>query len=385
MGDLRGGMLLIPMFLPSSERDWIQYQGRTARQDKRGQMTAVLNIESYAEGLFPPEAVEKVRKVGADDEVWAPNNPREIERLILEHGVKETDQRMEKNQIAFVSGMRANELCELVWAICRHDDNGRPELSLAGPRKRSFLTLVNEFQYMKLDEMTRLASEILPDLKGDSRLSVTSVPREYRESYRPDNRTCKNVVFALDNSGSMIMEASGGKTRLEICKEQVLELFEMSVTDHDTIGLLMFNHEVSWLQQPTLACDAFESLRDGLGGVFADGGTAFHAAIVRGVEAVPGDPNAFVIVLTDGCEGVDKPTAEQVAHTLGDKAFCGVLVLITVGDQWKCQEEAFLSWERALGNDRFVHCEAQDESIHTAFGKVEALISGGGLLDTSGK
>ncbi|CAE8696196.1 unnamed protein product, partial [Polarella glacialis] len=46
--DAEGGLLLIPAVVPSSQREWIQFLGRTARQDRRGQYCAVLCSKDYA-------------------------------------------------------------------------------------------------------------------------------------------------------------------------------------------------------------------------------------------------------------------------------------------------------------------------------------------------
>merc|ERR1719157_45494 len=46
--DAQGGLLLIPTAIPLSQRDWTQYLGRTARQDRRGQFCAVLCESDYS-------------------------------------------------------------------------------------------------------------------------------------------------------------------------------------------------------------------------------------------------------------------------------------------------------------------------------------------------
>ncbi|CAK0853073.1 unnamed protein product [Prorocentrum cordatum] len=45
--DGRGGLLLIPTIVPTSQREWIQFLGRTARQDRRGQFCTVLCETDY--------------------------------------------------------------------------------------------------------------------------------------------------------------------------------------------------------------------------------------------------------------------------------------------------------------------------------------------------
>mmetsp|Transcript_40220 Transcript_40220/g.86259 ORF Transcript_40220/g.86259 Transcript_40220/m.86259 type:complete len:1349 (+) Transcript_40220:1-4047(+) len=44
--DKRGGLFVIVTWIPDSLRDWMQFKGRTARQDKNGQYAVVLNAET---------------------------------------------------------------------------------------------------------------------------------------------------------------------------------------------------------------------------------------------------------------------------------------------------------------------------------------------------
>eukprot|EP00928_Gymnodinium_smaydae_P023731 TRINITY_DN19468_c0_g1_i1.p1 TRINITY_DN19468_c0_g1~~TRINITY_DN19468_c0_g1_i1.p1 ORF type:complete len:1399 (-),score=264.60 TRINITY_DN19468_c0_g1_i1:93-3698(-) len=68
--DERGGLLLILEYVPDSEREWIQFLGRTARHDHPGQYVVVLNAEEYkkilAEGLGPTGEAGLVRRILED-------------------------------------------------------------------------------------------------------------------------------------------------------------------------------------------------------------------------------------------------------------------------------------------------------------------------------
>jgi hypothetical protein len=62
--DDNGGLLLVLEYIPDSEREWIQFLGRTARHDHPGQYAVILNQNDYKEALggdMPSEdaAVEK--------------------------------------------------------------------------------------------------------------------------------------------------------------------------------------------------------------------------------------------------------------------------------------------------------------------------------------
>merc|ERR1712093_219319 len=49
--DEKGGFLLILEYVPDSEREWIQFLGRTARHDHPGQYTVILNRQDYKDSL----------------------------------------------------------------------------------------------------------------------------------------------------------------------------------------------------------------------------------------------------------------------------------------------------------------------------------------------
>jgi hypothetical protein len=49
--DKNGGLLLVLEYIPDSEREWIQFVGRTARHDHPGQYAVVLNRAEYADAL----------------------------------------------------------------------------------------------------------------------------------------------------------------------------------------------------------------------------------------------------------------------------------------------------------------------------------------------
>merc|ERR1719498_2313731 len=49
--DEKGGFLLVLEYVPDSEREWIQFLGRTARHDHPGQYAVVLNTDDYSHAL----------------------------------------------------------------------------------------------------------------------------------------------------------------------------------------------------------------------------------------------------------------------------------------------------------------------------------------------
>lgn len=63
--DKNGGLLLILEYIPDSEREWIQFLGRTARHDHPGQYAVILNREDYKDALGSEsgEGVDVEKKV----------------------------------------------------------------------------------------------------------------------------------------------------------------------------------------------------------------------------------------------------------------------------------------------------------------------------------
>merc|ERR1740138_1039695 len=112
--DRLGGLLLIVMRIPFSCREWMQYQGRTARQDRRGQMCAVLCSKDYlteAEGIgraLPPAAYASHR------DGWTAPDAATAVAQIMTFGTAESRRALQESRRELVAGWRAHELCELI-------------------------------------------------------------------------------------------------------------------------------------------------------------------------------------------------------------------------------------------------------------------------------
>jgi len=114
--DRAGGLTLIVNYVPKCSRDWTQFLGRTARQDRRGQWMAVLNLEDYA---------AEVRASGQ------PLSPETAVDTILAWGSAETEARLQQVHGEHHRGLRANELSEEV--VRRRLLDGSPAGRMPGP------------------------------------------------------------------------------------------------------------------------------------------------------------------------------------------------------------------------------------------------------------
>ena len=122
---------------------------------------------------------------------------------------------------------------------------------------------------------------------------LAAVKKAWREDRKP-----ANVLLVLDTSGSMNDEG-----RLERAKEG-LEVFMREVGKQDRVGLTIFNDQI----RPLIAIQPFpkveNELKRTIGGLIADGGTAFYDAAAEGFESVRSlnDEERInaVVLLTDG-------------------------------------------------------------------------------------
>ena len=130
-----------------------------------------------------------------------------------------------------------------------------------------------------------------------------------RRSWREDRKPA-NVLLVVDTSGSM-----NDEDRLERAKEG-LETFFRQVGRQDSLGLTIFSDQI----QPLIPVAPFAQnerrIRDTVGNLIADGGTAVWDATVEGFEQVRSEADASrinaVVVLTDG-EDTDSSRSNEEA------------------------------------------------------------------------
>jgi len=258
--DRLGGLMLIVMHVPPSKREWIQYRGRTARQNWRGQYCVVLNVEDYRaldngrEEALPREAYE----LKPGDPPFAPSDPdATLVQRILDFGSKESARRLEQSRAVYNSGFIANEVCERVWTCpgwrtIQEQPNGRikVDVALSGKGRRLFLDICSRYRYMSAAEIAKAARAIdgPPDAPGQLEFSLmdSEVPdANYEKLPLPPQlaRPQKALLFLMDVSGSMSVNKIGPwMTRLEACKARVKSLImnDTIVSNGDLVGIVAF-------------------------------------------------------------------------------------------------------------------------------------------------
>jgi len=129
--EAHGGMLVITTFIPESERDWIQWKGRTARSDNKGQHAVVLRRDPLDKGdpekLNDPAFLATYRSGG----IGRYNPSIIVELLSIQDKKKEA--KIQEDEGTISKGKRLNELCDQYylthktglagrWPSCTNDE-----------------------------------------------------------------------------------------------------------------------------------------------------------------------------------------------------------------------------------------------------------------------
>jgi len=144
-----GGMLVIATSIPD-EREWIQWRGRTARQDRPGQFYVILDKQAKPFSSNP-RIVDKLKK--------AKNEDAKIE-ILLDHADEHIGDRLREFSGEQATGEKLNELTEIYYKqYPRGFDEPWPQ-----PDNRETDRLLRQFlsvhTHSKPEEVKRAAKEI---------------------------------------------------------------------------------------------------------------------------------------------------------------------------------------------------------------------------------
>lgn len=321
--DRNGGLMLIIQKVPEQSRDWIQYLGRTARQDKRGQWMAIIDKHAY-----------EARAAKFGDDLL----PQNAVATILSWGNQDTAGKIQEIMGSYNRGLRVNELSEEV--------SRRNLLANDPSNKEIMISLCNQFEKMSIAQIDELAAKI----KG---LTVTAIPTHAREvgAHQEARRSItsaqdsstkflagepRSICFLIDRSTSMLSQV-GRSTRFDICKKCILEIFQNNVEDHDLVGLYTFEtafREAFPLCQKGVHEDQLVGLINNL--PKPDGLTMFYDSVLNcmGKLAESGTDTKFLIALTDGADNMSRtqPNGEKISAQLRAGIPGLNLIVITCGN-----------------------------------------------------
>ena len=116
--DKAGGILVICAAVAESEREWVQWLGRTARSDRRGQYAVVLLEGEEPLRSLPGKGgfLARFASGSAQTKQYRP----ELIRALLDCRDVETKKKLEKDGEDIKSGMRLHELCDRFWSHPSH-------------------------------------------------------------------------------------------------------------------------------------------------------------------------------------------------------------------------------------------------------------------------
>ena len=125
------------------------------------------------------------------------------------------------------------------------------------------------------------------------------------------------AVVLLDRSGSM----KGGKIKAAI---EGVDLFIDQMEPDDEIIVIAFNHEIAGMEPSGKVGEVSETLRQQVNGLYAEGGTALHWAVIVGLQRVDalrqeyGDDRLYgIVLLSDGKnEAEGGPTRAEMLSQL---------------------------------------------------------------------
>jgi len=370
--DANGGLLLVPMWVPTSRREWTQFLGRTARQDCHGQFCCILNAGDYKS--ISSKYKQNLPSFGGLD----------IVETILSWGDRETSERIQKSAALYNCGVRVNELCEEIF--CR-----RPEFLTEPEARERLVDVCQRLRWMSIKEIDQACGQL-------TNFDPSTVPTEAQDLGRPCEPTqasaaekvmlnpdakasqSKVVLFCLDWSASMASrDTRTPLSRFETCVQCVQKILREQVSDKDMVGIVAFGPTVQTIVPPTPKGLFGTHLNSRIAGLRpqASGGTCFYDAMVQCLELLnqpglaPPEASRWLVCLTDGDDlgsRAHNARGELVTKMLeaGTPAHLNMMV-ITVGSLKAVNVQIIDAWANKVsaagGNGR--HLSEKDAAAIT--------------------
>mmetsp|Transcript_81068 Transcript_81068/g.216527 ORF Transcript_81068/g.216527 Transcript_81068/m.216527 type:complete len:616 (-) Transcript_81068:164-2011(-) len=325
--DKHGGLLLIITAVPRVQRDWVQYLGRTGRQDNHGQWSVVLNRldykndeEKHGQRLESGTAVE----------------------TILNWGNVSSKEQLAGLQHDYHRGTRMNEICEYLW---------QRNLVQQEKDREVLVQLCNNYSKMSISQINQCAAQI----NGCNPQDIKTVAQEVGSvpgAIRSNNLTqvakswagqARSIVIAVDRSSSMMSQDAHlrgtRRSRFDVCRESIMDIFLHHVDDQDSLGLYTFEtdvKEVFPLSQKGVHKAKIEQMIKAMPG--PSGLTKFYDAVLSAMTQLKErDGPKYLIALTDGDDNMSRsqPQGQLVAEAIRAGIPDFNLIVITVGSDVK--------------------------------------------------
>lgn len=210
---------------------------------------------------------------------------------------------------------------------------------------------VKEISLIKLEEILRL-------------IGKTEEANNINKSYTQTKYISKNILFLLDNSGSM----QGAS--INQCKKNIKDIILNKVDDSDIISLTTFNNQVRNIFF-NLKKSNFEIMEKYIDSIAADAGTAFYDALYQNIQT----PSKWIVALTDGEDNGSKYGYRDVIARL--KIVKTNLIIITVGTLPNRLNIKSICDNASLnGFGLLVEISTNAQDIDKAFTKVSKILRG---------
>lgn len=139
--DEKGGFLVVLEYVPDSEREWIQFLGRTARHDHPGQYAVVLDMEEYRSVDFGSSGPDPATAV----------------KQILDHMNKKNEQNLAEQEDQLTKGMLMHTYTANFWSWMK---SNKGDKKVAQDKMGKWVDLCETFE-AKDPEDIKLAFEAL--------------------------------------------------------------------------------------------------------------------------------------------------------------------------------------------------------------------------------
>ncbi|KAL1523443.1 hypothetical protein AB1Y20_018383 [Prymnesium parvum] len=372
-----GGMLVIATSIPDT-REWIQWKGRTARQDRPGQFYVVLPADGEMFAKHPSLLAELMSK--SDDE--------KIEHILQlqDQGINDTLSHYEKEQ---ARGAWLNELCDKYFSSHQRASSEWPSSQHQSSDIKLRDLLSSNFSTG--EQIRSKASELL-------QLQLDGPPAQWE--FAPttkfglqDGRQPMAITFLVDRTYD---------TFLKTVVNAVQNVYEEHIEEEDMVGY--WGLGTGWIFEMTrkeeksaelLTQIKDSAVRQGKSLLYSDAEKVLNA-----LTKVDQSYSKWLIILSDLVDLENKNEADSTAvvtkklipQIKGISGFNLVIIDASRIGRWKPEHPMWPTWEKnskeltdaaqsTSGSRGFNISADNPDAISEAFERVAALMQSGGVAD----
>lgn len=155
-------MAVLITVIPQSEREWVQWIGRTARNDRRGQYAVILNRENDL--ISANMASLREFKMEASSRA-PPKYRKDVIGKLLELSDKKVGERIDSHNKEVQDGIRANCLCDAFYTTGGADAVLQEDHFPANAKQQALINFLdaNKFSANKVREAALALGVTLPE------------------------------------------------------------------------------------------------------------------------------------------------------------------------------------------------------------------------------